>query len=299
MKSRKTKLISLILIMIASVFVSYLEEAGFSFGLEEESVPSFNESADNLVIRYIDVGQADATLIQSNGEYMLIDCGNNEDGNLLVKYFEEMGITKLKYLIGTHPHEDHIGGMDNIIRRFDIGTIYMPDVITTTKTFNDVLDAISYKRLSYKVPIINEDFKLGNATVRFIYTGTDNNDLNDASIILKLTYGNNSFLFAGDATKKIEKQILNNNIKADVLKVSHHGSSYSNSNDFLDKVNPKYGIISVGEDNSYNHPHNEVINNLNKRNISIYRTDMDGTIILTSDGENITIDSAKTNTNGG
>ena len=299
MKNRKTKLISLILIMIASVFVSYLEEAGFSFGLEEESVPSFNESADNLVIRYIDVGQADATLIQSNGEYMLIDCGNNEDGNLIVKYFEEMGITKLKYLIGTHPHEDHIGGMDNIIRRFDIGTIYMPDVITTTKTFNDVLDAISYKRLSYKVPIINEDFKLGNATVRFIYTGTDNNDLNDASIILKLTYGNNSFLFAGDATKKIEKQILNNNIKADVLKVSHHGSSYSNSNDFLDKVNPKYGIISVGEDNSYNHPHNEVINNLNKRNISIYRTDMDGTIILTSDGENITIDSAKTNTNGG
>ena len=299
MKNKRGKLVSLLLVIATTVYMSYLGEAGYSFGLEEDSTQVFNENSSDLIIRYIDVGQADATLIQNEGEYMLIDCGNNEDGKLLVKYFNDMGISSLKYLVGTHPHEDHIGGMDDIIRNFDIGTIYMPDVITTTKTFNDVLDAITYRRLSYKVPLINEEFNLGNAKIRVIYTGTDSSDLNDASIILKITYGNNSFLFAGDATKKEEKLILNKNISADVLKVSHHGSNYSNSNEFLDKVNPKYGIISVGTGNSYGHPHDEVINSLERRNVSIYRTNQDGTIILTSDGNNITIDSIKTNTNGG
>ena len=149
MKNKRGKLVSLLLVIATTVYMSYLGEAGYSFGLEEDSTQVFNENSSDLIIRYIDVGQADATLIQNEGEYMLIDCGNNEDGTLLVKYFNDMGISSLKYLVGTHPHEDHIGGMDDIIRNFDIGTIYMPDVITTTKTFNDVLDGITYKKLSY------------------------------------------------------------------------------------------------------------------------------------------------------
>lgn len=253
---------------------------------------------NNLIVEFIDVGQADAILISVDSNNMLIDAGNNEDGEKLVKYLKEKNINKFNYVIGTHPHEDHIGGLDNIINNFEITTLYMPDSLTTSKTFEDVLDAMENKNLAFNTPKVDYECKLGNANIKVISNGDGAEDLNDASIVVKLTYGNNSFLFTGDATSNIEKQILNKDIKVDVLKVGHHGSSYSSTNEFLDKVNPKYAVISVGEGNVYNHPTKSILDKLSKRNIKTYRTDLSGTVIFTSDGNSINIKSMNTDTNG-
>jgi len=251
-----------------------------------------------LKVYFLDVGQADSILIRTDNHNMLIDAGNNEDGEKLVSYFNNLGITKFDYVIGTHAHEDHIGGMDDIINNFDIDTFYMPDVATTTKTFEDVLDALISKDISINIPKIDEEFDLEDAKLKVIYAGDETNDLNDSSIVLKLTFGNNSFLFMGDATSNVEEQILNKNIKSDVLKVGHHGSQYSSKEEFLNMVKPKYAVIEVGKNNSYGHPTKETLNKLMDRNIKIYRTDMDGTIIFSSDGNNISVDTMTTDTNG-
>lgn len=229
---------------------------------------------------------------------MLIDAGNNEDGKKLVSYFQSLGIESFQYVIGTHAHEDHIGGMDDIIDNFDIDTFYMPDAITTTATFESVLDSLEAKNIAFQTPSIDSIFKLGNATIDVLYVGTDDSDLNNTSIVLKLTYGNTSVLFMGDAEKEVETIIEKKDISADVLKIGHHGSNTSSSKTFLEKVNPSYAIISVGTGNSYGHPSNTTIQNLENQNIQIYRTDENGTIIMTSDGTNITFQTIQTNTNG-
>lgn len=299
-KKKKQKLpkgISILLIIIAIFYSLYEKDIDKTFGLPVTE--TFKETENTLDITYLDVGQADSILIQNEGHNMLIDAGNNEDGPLLVQYFKEQNITKFDYLIATHPHEDHIGGMDDIINNFDIEKIYMPDVTTTTKTFLDVLEAIEKKNMTYDVPNINQNFTLGSTLFQVIYTGNDKKNLNNSSIVLKATFKNTSYLFTGDATSEVEKKILNKNIQATVLKVGHHGSKYSTTTDFLNKVNPKYAIISVGKNNSYNHPNQVTINKLEKKNIEIHRTDQEGSIFLKSDGKTINITSKKTNTNGG
>lgn len=307
-KKGNSKIISLIIVTICIIFGLSSEQLNETFGLitntmatQETTSTEKNiiNSKEELQVYFLDVGQADSILIANNNEYMLIDGGNNNDGPLLVKYFQSLGIKEFKYIVGTHPHEDHIGGLDDIIKNFTIDNIYIPDAMTTTKTFEDLLDAIDEKNLTYKVPKINSTFFLGNATLKVIYTGTDTSDLNNTSIVLKLTYHNISFLLTGDATSETEKKILNKDITSTVLKVGHHGSKYSSSPNFLKKVNPKYAIISVGKNNIYNHPATTTINKLEKLNTQIYRTDQDGTILFKTTGNNITIEKLKTNTNGG
>lgn len=261
--------------------------------------PTVNLSENsNLKIYFIDVGQADCILINNNQEYALIDAGNNEDGKKIVAYLNELGVHSLKYAIGTHAHEDHIGGMDDIIENFNIEHFYMPEVITTTKTFEDVLDALEKKQIAFETPEIDSTFSLAETKFQAIYVGKDKTDLNDSSIVLKLTYGNTSYLLMGDGTNRVEKQILDKDLKSDVLKVGHHGSQYSTHAQFLKAVSPKYAIIQVGKNNSYNHPKDVTIKKLESIGAKIYRTDNDGTIILSSDGENITFETVKTNTNG-
>ena len=252
----------------------------------------------NLKVYFIDVGQADSILIENNNNYMLVDAGNNYDGALLVNYFKSIGINSFKYVIGTHPHEDHIGGMDDIINNFEIENYLMPDKISTSKTFEDVLDSLINKNMKYTVPNINDEYILGDANIKVIYIDSNSNNANDSSIVLKLTFGNNSFLLTGDASSVVEKKILDGDIESDVLKLGHHGSQYSTSNEFLDKVNPKYAVISVGDNNKYDHPKKVTLNKLDYRNIKLYRTDRDGTIIFTSDGTNINVETKKTDTNG-
>lgn len=310
-KRKKNISITLFLMLLAFLYGFYFNEINKTFALmydeygnallkdSKEEKEQLVDKDNTLKIYYLDVGQADSILIDSNNEYMLIDGGNNNDGPLLVKYFQELGIKDIKYIVGTHPHEDHIGGIDEVINNFNINQIFIPDAITTTKTFEDLLDSIERKNLTFTVPTINNTYTLGESIIKIIYTGTDTSDLNNSSIILKLTYKKTSYLFTGDATNITEKKILNKDIKSDVLKIGHHGSKYSSTENFIKKINPKYAIISVGKGNKYGHPNIETINLLNKYNIKTYRTDELGTILLTSDGNNIEITSFKTNTNGG
>ena len=229
---------------------------------------------------------------------MLIDAGNNEDGAKLVTYFKNLGITKFDYVIGTHAHEDHIGGMDDIIKNFEIDTFYMPDVITTTKTFEDVLDALEQEQIAFETPKVDQTFNFNNTSVTTLSVTDDEKDLNNTSIVLKVKYKNTSFLFTGDMESKIESQILTKNIKSDVLKVGHHGSRYSTSKAFLEKVSPTYAVISVGKNNTYNHPNEETLERLQAKNIKVYRTDQNGTIIASSNGTIITFSTINTDTNG-
>ena len=299
---KKKKLISTILALIV-VGLFYLFE-NFEINPSQENINQRVQEApvtaeDKLEVTFIDVGQADSILLESKGEYMLVDAGNNEDGPKLVTYLENKNIKDFKYVIGTHPHEDHIGGLDDIINNFNIETFYMPDVITTTKTFEDVLDSLEAKNITLSIPNKNDTFNLGEATVKVLYVGTDEeSDLNDTSVVIKVTYQNVSFLLTGDASTKVEETLDRKDLESTVLKVGHHGSTTATDKEFLSLVNPTYAIISVGKNNQYHHPHTSVINTLNDQNITTYRTDEDGTIEMITDGTNIEINTTKTDTNG-
>ena len=279
MKNKIKKLfIKVIILFIISVVIIILDN----------NKPKRVVSGD-LEVYYFDVGQADSALIINKDKVMMIDCGNNEDGEYLVDELDKLGIEDIDYLIGTHPHEDHIGGMDDIINNFNIGVIYMPDVIHPTNYYTDVLEAADKNNVSIMTPKIGDNFDLSDALVNILYLDDDTTNLNDDSIILKIIYGENSFLFMGDASKNVEEEIINDDISADVLKVGHHGSSESSSVNFLNRVEGSYAVISVGADNKYGHPTKSVLNNLKKYGYSVYRTDKLGTIKIISDGKNIKV----------
>lgn len=302
------KLNKLIKIIIGLVILIVVTIQGNLFDNVSNTTASINDSTksdkidvkvkENFSVSFIDVGQADSVLIRNGNYNMLIDAGNNEDGEKLVNYFKSLGIEEFTYVFATHPHEDHIGGMDDIINNFKIDNYYMSNKLSTTKTFMDVLDALDGRNLKYTVPNKGDTLKLGDANIKVIYPGDDKSNINDSSIVLKITYGKNSFLLTGDATSNVERKIYNEDIKSDVLKVAHHGSSYSSTDVFLDKVKPYYAVISVGKNNIYNHPSNKTLEKLNKRNIKVYRTDLDGTIVFISDGDNLSVKALKTDTNG-
>lgn len=302
MKKKTVKRILILLfIAIAYVYSTYQntdKTVNNNTIKQRKTESTLKESSNNLDVYFLDVGQADSILLSNNGHYMLIDAGNNEDGPKLVNYFKSLGITKFDYVIATHAHEDHIGGMDDIIKNFDIGTFYMPDLITTTKTFEDVLDALSEKQIAFETPTIDQEFSFSDTKITTLYVNNEAKNLNDSSIVLRLKHGTNTFLFTGDASTKVEKQLLNKNIASDVLKVGHHGSRYSTSKEFLNKVNPQYAIISVGINNTYKHPHDETLKKLNDKKIIIYRTDQEGTIVAESNGNIIQFKTIKTDTNG-
>ena len=283
-------LIILLLAFISFVYISYYDNSN--------AIKVSNEELRGIKISFLDVGQADSILVQVDNENMLIDAGNNNDGKNIVDYLNKQNITNFKYVIGTHAHEDHIGGMDNIIQSFNIEHFYMPDVITTTKTFEDVLDSLENKKIRFETPNIDDKLNLGEALIDIIYVGNDDNNLNNTSIVLKITYKNMKFLFTGDIEKDIEKELLNKDISANILKVAHHGSSTSSSKSFIKKVSPEYAIISVGKNNSYNHPNKSTLDTLNEYNIKTLRTDELGTIILSSDGEKINYYNIRTNIDG-
>ncbi|MBE6089271.1 MAG: MBL fold metallo-hydrolase [Clostridium beijerinckii] len=270
----------------------------FSFSIVSCGLTKFNSNEANnadtnkMFVHYIDVGQGDCILVQVNNKNLLIDSGPKSDRRKLFNYLSGLNLNKLDYVIATHPHEDHIGNMDDIIKTYSIGTFYSPKVESTTKSFEDMVDALKNKNLKVHVLKNNSNsIDLGENTKVNVFSPNKDfyDNLNNYSPVIKIQYGNTSFLFTGDAEKEVEKEILNNNedISADVLKVGHHGSSTSTSKDFLKKVNPSIAVISVGKDNIYNHPDAITTKLLDESNIKTYRTDKDGTIVICSDGSNI------------
>ncbi|MBP3707867.1 MAG: MBL fold metallo-hydrolase [Clostridia bacterium] len=234
---------------------------------------------DNSLRLYcLDVGQGDSILIVNQGKTMLIDASINEMGSTVVKYLKDLGITKIDYLVGTHPHEDHIGGFDNVIREFDIGTIYMPKKASNTKTFEEVLDAIKAKNLKVTAPTIGTKFSIGDANCEVMAIQNDAEDTNETSIVIQMECNNTKYLFTGDANYNVENSRAWEEV--DVLKVGHHGSRTSTTKKFLDQVKPKIALISVGKDNSYGHPTEDTLKRLNNIGSKIYRTDENGTILI-------------------
>jgi competence protein ComEC len=245
-----------------------------------------------LIVSYIDVGQGDSILIQTpNNKNILIDAGTSSYGPKISNYLRSRGINKIDVLIATHPHADHIGGMSHIIENFNIGSIYMPNVASTTKTFENLLLTIQSKGLTIKTAKAGVLIEIDSAvTAQLIAPNSSKyNDVNQYSAVLKVTYNATSFIFTGDAGQLSEQEMLNSgyNLKADVLKVGHHGSSTSTTQAFLSAIAPKYAIITVGANNRYGHPNDLVLNRLADMGVTIYRTDLDGTIIISSDGRNI------------
>ena len=242
-------------------------------------------------MHYIDVGQGDSILAESDGHYMLIDAGENDQAGTVISYLKAQGVTKLDYVIGTHPHSDHIGGLDKVIDTFPVDKVILPPVEHTTKTFEDVLVSIASRGLKITKPTPGDSYDLGDASFTILSPVKDyGSDLNNWSVGVRLTYGDNSFVMCGDAEKQAEEDIIKNGavLKADVLKAGHHGSSTSTSDAFLKKVSPSWVVIQCGKGNSYGHPHKETMEKLTKAGCQVLRTDEEGTITAFSDGKTIT-----------
>ncbi|GAB6158249.1 hypothetical protein JCM39194_14490 [Desulfotomaculum varum] len=289
----------LILLMLA---ISMLVTAGCSRNARDTvSSPTAATSPDTMKVHFIDVGQADAILVQAGQQSMLIDAGNNDDGETVVNYLKQLGIKDLAIVMGTHPHEDHIGGLDDVIRAFEVERIYLPKVNHNTKTYRDVLLAIKEKKLKAISARGGQSFSLGEARVEIMAPNSDSyQELNEYSIVCKVTFGASRFLFAGDAERVSENEMLQNkyDLRADVIKIAHHGSNSSTGKRFLKAVTPQMAVISVGSGNDYGHPHKETLQKLAAAGIKVYRTDLMGTIVMTTDGQKIEVATQRSATAG-
>jgi len=264
--------------------------SGCAVSQQQVMAPSLKEG--EMRVHFLDVGQADSILIQlPNGQAMLIDGGNRDDGKKVVNYIKAAGIEKLDYVVATHPHEDHIGGLIEVVKKMQVDKIFMPRVVHTTKTFKQFIQAVIDKSKKFhraKAGVLI--YKDNTLHVDILAPVEDNYEkLNNYSAVVKIEYKNMGMLFMGDAENESENQIDVSRLRAQVLKVGHHGSSTATSSQFLSGVNPVYAVISVGKGNDYGHPHEKTLQLLKNSGVEILRTDEMGIIIMTTDGNSITI----------
>ncbi len=291
----KKKLIAL-LVMLSLIFTGCnvnvsVDDTGIHFdNVDSTQNDSMQSVSDKLEIHYIDIGQGDATLIKCGEHAMLIDAGENDKGTEVQDYLESQNVKKLDYLISTHPDSDHEGGVDVIIYKFDCDKIIMPDYKKTTKTHRDVIAAMESKNYSVTEPIVGHQYSFGEAEFTIIAPNDTYKSSNNSSVGIILKHGDNKFLFTGDAEEEAESDIVDNgiDIDCDIYQVGHHGSRSSSSEKFLNAASPAYAVISCGEGNDYGHPHAATMNEFRMRGIKVFRTDLQGTIVATSDGSTIT-----------
>ena len=242
-------------------------------------------------MHFIDVGQALSVLVECDGQFMLYDGGNVDDGSLVVSYLQKQGVEQLQYVFCSHAHEDHVGGLAAVMAKFPAGHAYSPVTESSTKCFNDFVKYTQQQGLQLEVPSVGTVWPLGSATVTLLGPVTQYSETNNTSLVLRIDYGNTSFLLTGDMENTAETDLVNSgaNLKADVLQVGPHGSSTSTSYLFLNAVLPEMGVISCGADNKYGHPHEETLSILRDAKVDVYRTDLQGTIPIGSDGQNFTV----------
>lgn len=278
---------------ILNMIMAFIMSLGISGG--NVNPPDIPENSQ-FAVHFIDVGQADAALVECDGETMMIDGGNAADSNLIAAYLKKQDITELNYVVCSHAHEDHVGGLSGALSVAKADNIYAPKTEANSKAYKNFKKKAEEQNVEIKHPNVGDEIQLGSSTVEFLGPIDENGkDLNSTSIVLKITYGNTSFLFTGDAEKDEEEEILNSgaDLKSTVLKVGHHGSSTSTSYPFLREVMPQYAVISVEKGNSYGHPHEETLSKLSDAGVEVYRTDENGDIVMTSDGNSINIVTAK------
>ena len=267
----------------------------------EEKAPinlqSIQREDAGLILHFIDVGQGDCTLIESNGHFALIDAGERIEEDNVISYLSSVGVKTLDFIISTHPHSDHCGALPDVIRYFKPTTLICPDVSTDSNVWTSVLDAADEIGVDYDTPEPYDVYKIGSTTLTVLSPSTDAvySDLNDYSIVCMVEYGNVSALLTGDAERVVERELVRSgfDLSADILKCGHHGSSTSSCPEFLKAVDPAVAIISCGKDNEYGHPHTETISSLDSRSISYWRTDIQGDIVVATEGEQIYVSTSE------
>ena len=296
-KNIKRNFFEILIILLAFLIINNQDKIKnlFNQNNNQNQNDYINTNNDLLKVHYLDVGQGDSIFVElPNNETMLIDAAESYQSENIINYLKNLNYQKIDYVIGTHPHTDHIGGLKDIINTFEIGKIYMPKVVSTTKTYESLLMAIKDKNLKINTAKAGTSI-IDTDTLKINILAPNNStytELNNYSVVTKITYGTTKFLFMGDAEKLSENEIKEN-VTADVIKIGHHGSNTSSSIDFIKKVNAKYGIISVGLNNKYNLPKEETITNWENSGAKIYLTSTNGTIRASSDGTNIKIESEK------
>ena len=283
------------------VFLYPLDTSGGSSAVENSEPESLPVSTEELKIHIIDVGKGDCVLIQAPAKTILIDTGEEGYGPIVMGYLDNLGIDSIDVIIATHPHSDHIGDMDYVIKKLKkVGVVYMAEtpesMIPTTRCYENLLNAIIEKNAVLKTAAIGSSLKLSeNGRLTFMGPVEPFEDYNNNSLVSRIAFGNRAFLFGGDSSREAEELLLKTgkNISCDYMHIAHHGSSSSTTQAYLDAVDPAYATISCGEDNSYGHPNRSVIKSLEQKGVKYYRTDLHGNILVVSDGEKIKITTEK------
>ena len=302
-------IISLILILalVAACIYFFGDKIGIDIFQKEDNAPTVSTPKGEAYFHFIDVGQGDAVLITTNDGNMLIDSGDlgSDSRKALTDYLSAQGITGFKYAVFTHTDADHIGSADYIVNNYDVENIIMPDYTATTQVYKRLIAAIENKNVN--LILIGEDkevceqsgymFSLGSMINTVMAPTKDFDDANEVSVVVKSSFGEIDVLFTGDAERESEAAMLEKykkgELDCEILKVGHHGSSSSTTADFLAAVSPEIAVISCGEGNKYGHPHNATVNRLEKSDVTIYRTDISGNIVIKTDGKTYTVDKEK------
>lgn len=289
------------------MYSSYLEFGNAE--VTDAAAESFISRDADLEIHFIDVGQGDCSLIKWEGAAALIDCGEAEYSDTVLNYIKKQGVEKLDYIIASHPHSDHMGGMSEIIENVEVGTVIAPKVpaemTPTSKSYEKFINALRDKGIKLTAAKPGTVYTLSGKTalsadkippkIEILAPVDDYSDLNNYSVTAKLTYGTTSYLFTGDIENKAEKDILESgtDVSADVLKAAHHGSSSSSDEEFFEAVSPEICVIQCGEGNSYGHPNADTLKLFDEHGAKVYRTDLNGTVSVYSDGEEIIVRTEK------
>lgn len=284
--------VTISIVLFASIiFISGCQSNDISEVRNETQVKSYESSGiSQAELHFINTGNSDAILIKQGDNAALIDGGDNDDEGDVVNYLKEAGVKELEYVFATHPHADHIGGLDAVINSIPVKNVYVSNGDANTKTYSDFIKSMSNKGLYPSVPLLNSEFKLGTSKFK-VLSVANTDDPNNNSIVLEYINGNDKVLLMGDAEVEIESKIDTEDV--DLLKVGHHGSHSSTAKSFLDKVTPEYAIIMVGKDNKYGHPHKETMETLKQENIEVHRSDECGDIVAISTGDGLKIDCKK------